>query len=90
MNMKLKIVNDHELTIADAETGKAVAYVERGYADVARLLVAAPELLQALDELNVHLTTLNAAGRLPNDKKLNRLIRETFDTTEQIMQTVRK
>jgi hypothetical protein len=45
--MKLEIRNEAELTIADAETGKAVAYVEREYEHVASQLATGPDLLDA-------------------------------------------
>jgi hypothetical protein len=48
----------------------------------AHLIAAAPDLLEALDNLNTHLTALNANGKLANDSKLNRLIREAFDASE--------
>jgi hypothetical protein len=46
------------------------------------LFATAPEVLEALDNLNAHLTKLNAEGRLPNDKRLNTLIRKAFDVSE--------
>lgn len=48
----------------------------------AQLIKMAPEMLEALDNLNCLLTELNADGKLPNNKKLNLLIREAFDVSE--------
>lgn len=48
----------------------------------ARLIAAAPELLEALTALNTRLTSLNSRGLLPDDKVLNALIRAAFDVTE--------
>ena len=42
-------------------------------------MASAPELFKTLEDLNCLLTELNAAGKLPNNKKLNTLIKESFD-----------
>jgi hypothetical protein len=49
----------------------------------ALLIAAAPEMFELLEKLNVHLTALNAEGRLPNDKQLNKLIQQSFDLISQ-------